>query len=37
MDAEILMEIVNSLNEIIQGSATSVAVAILQQQIEELS
>ena len=37
MDAEIPMEIVNSLNEIIQTSAPSVAVKIMQQQVEELS
>ena len=37
MDAEIPMEIVNSLNEIIQTSAPSVAVKIMRQQVEELS
>ena len=36
-DAEIPMEIVNSLNEIIQESAPSFAVKIIRQQVEELS
>ena len=36
MDPEIPMEIVNSLNEIIQESAPSVAVEIMRQQIIEL-
>ena len=37
MEAEISMEIVNSLNKIIQESAPSVAVEIMQQQVKELS
>ena len=37
MDAEISLEIVNSLNEIIQESAPSVSVEIIQPQVEELS
>ena len=37
MDSENPMEIVNSLNEIIQESAPSVAVEIMRQQVEELS
>ena len=37
MDAGIPLEIVNSLNEIIQESAPSVAVEIMRQQVQELS
>ena len=37
MDTEIPMEIVNSLNEIIQESAPSVAVEIMRQQVNKLS
>ena len=37
MDSGILMEIVNSLNEIIQVGAPSVAIKIMQQQVQELS
>ena len=33
MDAEIPMEIMNSLNEIVQESAPSVAVKIMRQQV----
>ena len=37
MDTKIPMEIVNSLNEIIQESAPSVAIEIMIQQVKELS
>ena len=37
MDTGIPIEIVNSLNEIIQESAPSVAIEIMRQQVEELS
>ena len=37
MDAEIPMEIVNSLKEIIQDSAPSVAIKKMQQQVKEIS
>ena len=37
MDSENPMEIVNSLNEIIQESAPSVAVEKMRQQVQELS
>ena len=37
MDAEIPMEIVNSLKEIIQDSAPSVAIEKMQQQVKEIS
>ena len=37
MDTEIPMEIVNSLNEIIQESATSVVIKIMRQQVKKLS
>ena len=37
MDIEIHMEIVNSLNEIMQKSAFLIAVKIMRQQVEELS
>ena len=37
MDTGIPLKIVNSLNEIIQEGAPSVAVKIMQQQVQELS
>ena len=36
MNAEIPMEMVNSLNEVIQDSAPSVTVEIICQQVDEL-
>ena len=37
MDTGIPMEVVNSLNEIIQEGAPSVAIKVMQQQVQELS
>ena len=37
MDTGIPMEIVKSLNEIIQEGAPSVAVEVMRQQVQELS
>ena len=37
MDTGIPMEIVNSLNEIIQEDAPSTAIKVMQQQVQELS
>ena len=37
MDTGVPMEIVNSLNEIIQEGAPLIAVEVMQQQVQELS